>query len=287
MSPRFATALVFALAFAPASAGAFCRSTTCTGNCKRDADNCKTEGAPLFWTSQCVGFSLNINASQFVSFADFQRVTKVSAAAWSGLKCPKGEATFAYAQLPAVDCHKAEYNPGGANANIILFQDNRWTYTSADNTLAKTTVTYDSATGEILDADIEINHAYNEITVTDVPANVRFDLQSILTHEFGHFLGLDHTQDPQATMNAAYDQGSIDLRTLEEDDIAGACTIYPPGRKSVCAPEPRGGLANFCAGEEPKEGGCSITVKETPRWGLGALVALAALAFGRWRLRRT
>ena len=54
-------------------------------------------------------------------------------------------------------------------------------YRGIDGTLAKTSVTYNDTTGEIYDADIEVNSAYNEITITDDPAAIEYDLQAILT----------------------------------------------------------------------------------------------------------
>jgi MYXO-CTERM domain-containing protein len=276
-----------ALLLASAGAEAFCRSTTCSGECARSEDNCKMEGVKLYWPTQCVGFSLDRGGSEHIPLDVIRKVTAVSLAQWSALECPGGgSATFAYTQLKDVDCHKAEFNPDGPNANIILFQDHKWQYTSADNTLAKTTVSYDTDSGEIFDADIEMNHAYNEFTTGD--DYVVYDVQSILTHEIGHALGLDHTPDFSATMNASYQDGTVDLRTIEEDDMAAVCDAYPPGRSAKCDPEPRGGFTRLCAGdaEELEEEGCSMGPR--PRRAPGppaplALLALAALVAARRR----
>ena len=57
----------------------------------------------------------------------------------------------------------------------------------------------------------------------------RFDIQGIMTHEFGHALGLDHSTVAGATMenNATPDFG-VNLRSIEADDIAGVQFIYGP-----------------------------------------------------------
>ena len=53
-----------------------------------------------------------------------------------------------------------------------------------------------------------------------------FDIQSAVTHELGHALGLDHSADPTATMDATIAPGTVDKRSIEADDIAGIQCIY-------------------------------------------------------------
>jgi len=69
------------------------------------------------------------------------------------------------------------------------------------------------------------------------------DLQNTLTHEVGHFVGLRHVcnagggtdsdLDPcgppfaQITMYPLTSPGDVAKRTLDADDVAGVCAIYP------------------------------------------------------------
>src|SRR5262249_39572717 len=152
-------------------------------------------------------------------------------------------------------CHTAEYDPNAMNANILLFQDDKWTFDGLDDTIAKTTVSFDPATGTINDADIQLNYAYNDLTIGD--GHVVYDLESVLTHEIGHFLGFDHSSDPDATMFASYDEGTIGQRTLAPDDIAAVCAAYPASRPVRCDPTPHGGFSPLCAADQ-KSSGCSI-----------------------------
>src|SRR6185503_4735140 len=102
--------------------------------------------------------------------------------------CAEGQASIGFLEMPDSACHQAEYVEGGPNANVVMFQDDKWVYGGSENTLARTTVSFDADSGEILDADMEINHALNELTVST--KHVVFDLQSIVAHEAGHVLGL-------------------------------------------------------------------------------------------------
>ena len=276
-------AVLAALALSPGVASAVCRSTTCDADCPRDDEGCKTTGEPLFWASSCVGVSLQEDGTANLPMEQVRPVVEAALLAWTEVPCETGAASIAFSPQSDVACRRAEYDADGPNANVILFQDSKWDYAGVENNLAKTTVTYDRSTGEILDADIELNFAFNELTVGD--DHVVYDLGSIVTHELGHFLGLDHSADPDSTMAAGYEVGSTTQRTLELDDIAGVCATYPPERDAPCDPEPRNGLGDACSGEEGANGGCAVEAP-SPHGGGAMRVSLAALiALGAARRR--
>jgi hypothetical protein len=96
------------------------------------------------------------------------------------------------------------------------------------------------------------------------------DLEAALTHELGHFLGLDHSDVPGATMQPeAMGFGATDLRTLEADDIAGICAIY--GEGNLPEPEPETELERSAS-----QGGCAIV----PSAGRNSQAPWASLLFG-------
>ena len=81
------------------------------------------------------------------------------------------------------------------------------------------------------------------------------DLLSVATHEAGHFFGLAHSSDPEASMFAAYTPGTITQRTLHADDVAGICDAYPAGTGAgECDTVPRHGFSTLC-GADQKPGG--------------------------------
>lgn len=54
----------------------------------------------------------------------------------------------------------------------------------------------------------------------------QYDVQSVATHEFGHWLSLGHSAYTDATMYYSTSMGETKKRTLHSDDIGGIQSIY-------------------------------------------------------------
>jgi hypothetical protein len=276
----------------PSSAYAYCRTASCPmsqvgARCTPPLlDDC---GIPLFWPQACIGFSVQKDGAPNIPATTVASIAKLAFSAWTSADCGQGvHPDINVSDLGFVTCDQAEYDPNGANSNTILFRANGWPYTMT-NALALTTVTYNLDTGEIRDADMELNAT--DVTFSTGDTNVTYDLQSIMTHEAGHFLGLAHSQDPNATMRPGYPPHSTALRELDPDDVAAICNAYPLKAPMGCDPTPHGGLADACntpAVPAPKTGCCAIAVGAGTT-GPEAVLALAggvALVIAR-RVRRT
>ncbi len=88
-----------------------------------------------------------------------------------------------------------------------------------------------NALGEIQDADIVFNGSGNFrfSAAEQVSQGNVIDLQSVMTHEIGHLLGLDHTplQGSTAVRPTMYPYYFGGERDLQQDDIAGLSYLYP------------------------------------------------------------
>jgi hypothetical protein len=292
-SPIAALALL-AVLLGAGTASAYCRSSVCKVDTTTvhgkvcappEDDDC---GTVLQWRQPCVGFALEKNGSRQVQLDTIAEAVRTSFAAWTTVDCGGGEhPRIEVEDLGTVSCSKVEYNQHGGNANVIVFRDLVWPHMDAGSgttdTIALTTVTYDVVKGDIFDADMEINSFQNFFTTTDTMVDV--DLRSVLTHEAGHFLGLAHTSVADATMFPNYTNGSIDLRSLADDDQQAICNAYPPDRtpKGTCDGLPRHGFSPECQGSQT-EGTCAMQ-PGIPGVSLAALLPLAAL-LGLARRRR-
>ena len=114
----------------------------------------------------------------------------------------------------------------GKNVVVTNLKDNDWTALGLDQSILALTVSFFSDTGQLLDADIVFNPSLSFSTNDTVPPD-KIDFQSVLTHEIGHLLGLDHTPSVSSTMFWVIRDGMANQRTPTADDIAGVSSIYP------------------------------------------------------------
>lgn len=211
-------ALATLLSAAPASA--YCRTTTA-----RDVTSlgeCPSEGLPLYWPSQCVGYRISEGRSGRIPVAQLSPVVARAFARWTN----PGEVC-----LPSIDVvalaptsnRDIGYEPDRPNVHLIVFRDEPWRYDPMQ--LEHTTLTFKVDTGEILDADMEINAVDVTFGVGGDVSPGEFDLETVLTHGAGHFLGLAHSTEPDSVMVSRIEPGVA--RQLTTDDAEGICAIYP------------------------------------------------------------
>jgi hypothetical protein len=266
--------VIFAAAVAvPAGASAFCRTTTSAPPQGYDpsVSGCWTEGKPIAWTAGSVPYGMSRAASSQVTLAEATRVADLAFAAWNSALCvggPPNVQAYDVGPLDVMPNSSDCMTSSSCNAqthDVIVFRDTVWPYNDPVNTLALTTVTYGVNDGEIFEAYTEVNTTPGHtVSTEEPPPSGTFDLQAILTHEAGHFLGLAHATDTHSIMYAYYQPGAINLTP---DDDGAICSVYQPTSSS----------------------GGSCQTARTPGsvlpMGLGVSF-LGLLGLGAWRRRR-
>jgi hypothetical protein len=113
--------------------------------------------------------------------------------------------------------------------SVVIFRN-----ASSGGALATTYYWVDS--GTLVDADIVVwDGAYQFFTGSGTCSGGAY-IEDVLTHEFGHALGLSHSDVADATMYPYYYYCSEDTRSLAADDIAGVESLYPPVVQTNTAP---------------------------------------------------
>ncbi len=101
-----------------------------------------------------------------------------------------------------------------------------------DSTLGVTATRFNIITGEILDSDIQLSAAPGipwRIDGTD------FDVETVMLHEAGHALGLDHSPYPNSVMFASYQGVRRGLDVIDSDAVA---FLYPAHTSNAGTPRP-------------------------------------------------
>jgi hypothetical protein len=173
-----------------------------------------TAGEPVDWTYQANPMGENYLVNENCADAGCNEAAAVqnAAATWSN-----AGAKFAFSY-------------GGTTTNTAPNQDGvnciSWSsaFDEGDTTLAETTYWYYLPSGNIYECDCVFNDKHTWSTAATTPGG-QFDLQSVMLHEFGHFLSLDHSAVSAAVMWPTIAAG-VQKRTLNADDIAGIIAIY-------------------------------------------------------------
>lgn len=210
---------------------------------RTDGSNGDGDGAFLFWDESFLPIPYYISAPTFQGLSHFAAAVDASFKSW---RDPQ-DVTIEF--LP-MGCSSGSRNENDGLNHIILVTD-VWPF-SDPQVIAITRNFYIAGTsdkaGLILDSDILLNGVHHRFTTTGEPgAN---DVQNIVTHEAGHFLGLGHEitpPDTDAVMFANATTNETKKRTLKASDLSGLREGYGGvGGKhewtgSVCNLEPATG----------------------------------------------
>lgn len=182
-------------------------------------------GTPIRWPGNSIPVSYQINeaGSADVPLASAVSAITASAGAWQAVA--GSLIAFTYRG------QTTQTRTGNDNINLVRWYETGFPFD--ETSLAVTVNTFNDISGEILDADINVNGEFR--WRTDGSTGF-FDIQNVMTHEFGHFVGLNHSPVRSSTMAADARLAETGKRTLENDDIAGIRFLYPEAANPIINP---------------------------------------------------
>jgi hypothetical protein len=186
----------------------------------------------LHWESPPVRWLATNRGVPGVSVSDFQATLLRAFRTWQDV--PTAAIEFSFDGFTSGEPFEDD------ELSVIGFQ----AHPEMDRVLGATTFVYDEETGELIEADIFFNSAFEWSAAVGGESN-RFDLESVAIHEIGHFLGLGHSAIGETELRPeggrrvlgsgavmfpiSLGRGSIADRVLQPDDIAGVSDLYPAG----------------------------------------------------------
>lgn len=227
-------------------------------------------GHNLHWSQSVVGY--RIVSGSVPGGAAGEAAVRNAFASWSGVSSRLQYRFDGYtgSAVQAMD-----------RQNLVFWKSSGWPY---DPTLLGITFRFfDTGSGSLLDADIVFNAQRYSWSV----GGSGYDVENSTSHEVGHFSGLGHSSDSQATMFSSAASGETKKRSLSGDDVAGLTAVYGGSTNSSTASG--GVVAASSNGVGGGGGGCSISTSPGPR-GLSDLLwtttlLLAIVLRRRWASR--
>lgn len=173
------------------------------------------------WPSMPVSYWINQQGSPQISNGSDFAAVQAAFQTWQSI--PTADIRFNYQGTTTTG------SVGYDGMNLVTFVDS--SVPLGSTTIAATFSFYGTVVGSdgsfgygTQESDIAFNTTFSFSTSGETG---KYDIQSVLTHEIGHFLGLDHAAMVSSVMVPFAIPTQLDQRTLSYDDIAGVMEIYP------------------------------------------------------------
>ena len=175
-------------------------------------------GETVTWVARSIPYHLNTEHLDYITDLDIESAISAASDVWNSSSFENEESSFKFNLQGYTKNQGADFSD---EEHIISF-DKSWTQ---DPSLLAITHVWSDSNGNIVHFDIEVNIDDADWTLSNESG--KHDLQNSMAHEFGHALGLEHSDDSEATMAPSTTEGEVQKRDLHQDDVLGVVSLYP------------------------------------------------------------
>jgi hypothetical protein len=180
-----------------------------------------SSGDPVYWDDSSLPLSTRLNKK---GSADDKQGSLAAcddaAESWNDVT----NTSFSFSQLRRVSQSQANDTANAPDfKNLIVWRENNFPDEFGEGVLA-VTISWFFTTGELVDSDIILNG--EDFIFSDDLRPRTFDVYTVVLHEMGHVLGLDHVNKRNTIMYPFI--AEAERKFLSNDDIKGVRAIYPP-----------------------------------------------------------
>ena len=218
--------------------------------------------------------------------SDVDKAARSAAGEWQ--RAANIQMVFGVSDLESVS-HPRSGGDGTSLVTVASTSENLSLFPDGERSAPAYTRLFFDRRGSIVEADVVLN-PYIQFSTDGTPET--YDLQSVLTHEFGHVLGLGHSPAAAATMfgrlsptREGTNRGLV-ARTLAISDISAIRSVYgPEGDDIACCASVLGTVGSGTGGPgvvwaEEVDSGRIVAAVEAR----GGDFDLSGFALGRYRL---
>lgn len=179
---------------------------------------------PIRWPSNSVSLEVHSGGSDDLAWNTTSRIIDEAMAQWNGTSCSAMQLSRA-SNTTQMGTVVVEGGVDGSN-RLVWIEDETWPFSQF--VLAMTMPVWDQS-GSIVEADIAFNG--KDVVWAEGNEDEAEDLPSVMVHELGHFIGLQHMLGAENLHDPPSMAVSVDAalrsRELLGDDESGACFLYP------------------------------------------------------------
>ncbi len=189
-----------------------------------------TPGDIVFTVDSSAAAGVVNDAGQTLITTDSDPVAAIRAAGESWNRISDSTVNFG-----RFDLRSAQVSASSDRENVVTFADNATTRSLVGDATAVTSFFVLPSSNTIIESDVVFNPDIRDEDGLHIPFSTTgeagtFDIESTLTHEFGHVIGAKHSSVGGSTMWQNGREGELFPRTLTPDDEMFAIQAYPqPG----------------------------------------------------------